>query len=248
VGWAAFLLGSVLYAILFAVFWFVSLFGIQFSPPRPPTNPNADAEDVNRPTEPRPEPGQEATSLLNLSPEMQSLIWGVAMLLVLVVVVWLVSRGLRGGKRRRARSSNEERESIGGWATLVDQFRAWLDRLLARFRPVPPPGEATVEDDLAGLQGRPEWSGTLTVRQIYARLLGLSAKAGFPRARQQTPIEYLAVLSRAMPQLRPDFADITSAYLEARYGPLPASAPAVLAANNAWKNAEPALRAAGVRN
>jgi Domain of unknown function (DUF4129) len=100
------------------------------------------------------------------------------------------------------------------------------------------------EDDLAALQGRPEWSGTLSVRQIYARLQRLAATIGYPRAPQQTPIEYLRVLSAAMPNLTNDFTDITAAYLQARYGAVPAPGPAVLAATNAWKRAEPVLESA----
>ena len=97
------------------------------------------------------------------------------------------------------------------------------------------------EDDLSALMSKPEYGGTLTVRQMYARLLLLGGRAGYLRKPHQTPIEYMRVLSSALPSLEGEFADITSAYIEARYGERPASSGAVQAAASAWRRAEPVL-------
>jgi hypothetical protein len=142
----------------------------------------------------------------------------------------------------RAKDLPEERESFGSWALLKRQAIQWWRALLARLFPKRQTEQATATpDDLWALRGNPELSGTLSVRQIYARMQATAARLGYPRAPQQTPLEYLDVLSRAMPHLRADFAAITSAYIEARYSPLPATAPTVAAATSAWKHAEPQM-------
>ncbi len=172
--------------------------------------------------------------------ELQNFFFGAAIVVTAVVVIvglLVAARLFSRTRATRVKSLPEDRESFGSWELLKQQALAWLQALLARFRRGKG-AEAAPADELAALRGNPEWAGTLSVRQIYARLQTLAAEKGHPRAPQQTPIEYLAVLSGAMPRLRPELAAITSAYLEARYGPLPASASAVLAATNAWKRVE----------
>jgi hypothetical protein len=161
--------------------------------------------------------------------------------LIVVLTLLLISLGLRRYRRRTPPQTVEERESIGSWGLLAQQLRDFFNRLLARFRPKVTEQASTQVDDLAVLAGRAEWSGTLSVRQIYTRFLALGGTLGYPRAPQQTPVEYLAIVSTAMPSLRDDFRAITAAYLEARYGPLPASSPAVLAATNAWQRVQPEM-------
>jgi hypothetical protein len=128
---------------------------------------------------------------------------------------------------------------------LAQQIKEWFLKLFGRSSKGAEGAARGMEDDLATLVGRAEWSGTLSVRQIYARMQAAAGKLGYPRAVQQTPIEYLSVLSNAMPDLRAEFRDITAAYLEARYGPAPASDPAVQAASRAWTRAEAAMRGQG---
>jgi hypothetical protein len=176
-----------------------------------------------------------------MSPELQTLFMVIAAVLVVVVAVYLMTRWLRRTRPNRLQAEDEERNGFGSWSLLLSQLRTWLRRLLARFRkPVPAP-IAAQEDDLAVLRDRPEWVGTLSVRQIYARLLKLAGSAGYPRASYQTPAEYLRLLSGALPDLRSELSDITAAYVEARYGPMPASQAAVQAATVAWRRAEPML-------
>ncbi len=234
------LVGTLLYAVIYGLLWGLSLIKIgplaikQKTPNDPDENVFTPGKTFN--------PGDN--SPFSIPAEYQTLFIWVGAALMALVAIWLITRGLRRTRRGMEDSPAEERESLGSWGLLWMQFKAWLDALMARFRPASATQTGADEDDLAALMGRPEWSGTLTVRQIYSHLQSLAGKMGHPRAPQQTPVEYLSVLSSFMPQLRPDFMDITAAYLEARYGPLPASAPAVMSANNAWKRAEPALKAA----
>jgi hypothetical protein len=182
----------------------------------------------------------------DLPPEVLTFIAWAGVLLAAVIAILVVSSKLRRTARIRQRDVDEERESIGSWALLVQQIKEWLLKLFGRKGKGAEGAARSLEDDLAALTGRAEWGGTLSVRQIYARMQATAGKMGYPRAVQQTPIEYLSVLSGAMPDLRGEFRDITAAYLEARYGPAPASDPAVQAASRAWKRAEAVMRP-GVR-
>ncbi|HKP51194.1 MAG TPA: DUF4129 domain-containing protein [Chloroflexia bacterium] len=233
-----------IYGIIFAVLW---LWYILLKPkleplkfqgtPTPNTTQDQTFEEFLR----RLRAQEREQDLMAIPAEWVQLGVWVAAILVGAVALWLVSLGLRRYFKRPPPNATEERERLGSWELFWQQLRGLLTRLLARFRPKAAVEAHAGEDDLASLSGRPEWSGTLSVRQIYARLLTLAGKVGYPRSPHQTPVEYLGVLAEAMPNLRDDFRAITAAYLEARYGPLPASSPAVLSATNAWGRAEPEM-------
>lgn len=245
IGFVLFAVALILYGILYVIFWIWSML---FPPPSLP--------DTRR-------VGQSNTATPNLDPlahlrkmmeggkpgempvELQGILtWTAGIVIGTIVVVALIvgSRMLARNRPPNVRNVPEERERFGSWALVKERFVQWWRTLLARFRPQQAPSTANQTDELAAMQGNPEWSGTVSVRQIYARMQSLADRRGYPRAPQQTPAEYLAVLSRAMPHMHTDLASITSAYTEARYGPLPASAPAVLAAIEAWKRAEAVLK------
>jgi hypothetical protein len=164
-----------------------------------------------------------------------------ALLLAIVAVVWLASIGLRKARRERKAYAAQQRESFGSWALLFSQIREWLRALWARLRRAKAADSDGAEDDLAALRGRSEWSGTLSIREIYALLQKRAALLGYPRARHETPSEYLAALSRVLPNLRADLRVVTSAYIQARYGPLPISGQIVTTAGRAWERLEPLL-------
>jgi hypothetical protein len=183
------------------------------------------------------------TGTLDFPPEiLNALLW--AWVVIIGVIALLVISGrIRRTPRRIDRDVVEERERIGSWSTVLTQLKDWVLRLLGRKRAAAAAASTGVEDDLAALSAKPEWSGTLSIRQIYAQLQKSAGKLGYPRPIQQTPIEYLQVLSTAMPGVRAELEDITNAYLDARYGPLPASDPVVQSANRAWMRVQAALRA-----
>jgi hypothetical protein len=242
--WTIGIVAAVLYAVLYFFAWLLSLINIDtgISGP-PPAQPQPKSPSVNPAIE-QLRKWQEQNGQLqafDVPPAFQALFLTLATLLVVGTALYFLLSWLRRTRRDRDPLQNEDREVFGSWSLLMTQLRRWLDRLLARFRPPRPAAAPAVEDDLALLQGHPEWSGTLSVRQIYARLLRLAAQAGYPRAPQQTPSEYLSTLARAVPNLSTELTAITAAYMEARYGPMPASAPAVHNATEAWRRAEPLL-------
>jgi Domain of unknown function (DUF4129) len=224
--------GGLLYLLAVVLLWPLSLCGIRFE-----RAPNTSAT-------PTPTPGPNPLERLQGFQQQDrgyNPLNIPAGLLIVAVALFFMLRWLRTHRADHVEPLEEEHERFGSWALLWSQVRAWLDRLLGRFRKPTVAPTPAAEDDLASLAGRPDMAGTLTIRQIYARLLGYARNAGYPRAPQQTPNEYLRVLSNSLPDLRPDLEAITSAYVEARYSPYPASSMAVNSANEAWRRMEIAL-------
>ena len=241
--WVVLIVASVLYTILYAI---LSPFNVDLPSLEPPANPDEAGPTTSR-NDPLAELRRQFDAMDATYPalDLQNIFTMVAILLVSVVVLavlLVVARRLRRAREDRAKNLPEDRESFGSWALLKQQVGRWWERLISRLLRKQHAQRPQAEiDELAIMRGNPEWSGTLSVRQIYARLQSAATRRGYPRAPQQTPLEYLEVLSQAMPHLRTDFAAITSAYIEARYSPLPASAPSVAAAARAWKHAEAEL-------
>jgi hypothetical protein len=156
-------------------------------------------------------------------------------IVVVALVLFLMSRWLRNTQRNKDVVQGEEHEQFGSWSLFLAQLKALFGRLLARFRRIAPATAHEDVDDLASLVGKPEWEGTLTVRQIYIGLLRFARSAGYPRSPQQTSVEYLKVLSGALPDLTSELQTITAAYLEARYSHRSPSPVTVHAANEAWR-------------
>jgi Domain of unknown function (DUF4129) len=239
------LIAFALYGLVYIILWPLSLLNIHLEPvgtlqqSTPTPTPQRSLGPIDKALH-----DFSLTSPFAMTAELQTLFMVIAAILVVAGAVYLMTRWLRRTRPDRLHNEEEERVGFGSWSLAMAQLRIWLKRLLARFRRAAPATIAAEEDDLALLQGRAEWVGTLSVRQIYARLLKLAGSAGYPRASYQTPAEYLRLLSGALPDLRAELSEITAAYVEARYGPTPASPAAVQAATTAWRRAEPVLTSA----
>jgi uncharacterized membrane protein len=234
------------YGLLYPIFWVISLFGIVIGPRREKGVPNENLRDWGDvdPVERARIEVEARTRDLGISYDLVGMATWLLIGLVAVAVVVLISRGLKRRREQTQRSAEEGRENLGVRSRIAQQLAGWVQRILSRFRRAVDTEAAASEDDLSALVGRPEWRGSLTVRQIYVQLQVVAGRLGYPRGAQVTPVEYLSVLSGAMPDLTADLECITSAYIEARYSPLPVTAPVVLAANEAWKRLETGFRAA----
>ncbi len=82
-----------------------------------------------------------------------------------------------------------------------------MEPLKGEVRRIAPAGRTTSEAVYPGTRGR--------VIRTYLRLLGGAAQAGFARRPEETPHEFAAALGEPRPLL----ADVTEAFVRARYGP-----------------------------
>ncbi|MDQ3928337.1 MAG: DUF4129 domain-containing protein, partial [Chloroflexota bacterium] len=184
----------------------------------------------------------ESSPPTNMSPQAQAISTGAAAVLLAVLAVWAGGRQLRNVGRRRTRFEGDvEREDLGSLELLQRQSSGWLKRLTSRFRPAT---NVDYLDDLGALLGKPEWSNTVSIRRIYARLEMAASKIGYPRRPGQTPLEYQSILASAISAHRPEITEITSAYVQSRYSPRPASESAARSVAEAWKRLEPSIKSA----
>lgn len=140
---------------------------------------------------------------------------------LLVLVLWLDRRR----KVRRGQQAYEERESLpkderqglgdvlrDGWQRLRG-----LGQVLGRY----------------GLGRR--FYAALSVRHLYANLQQLAARRGYPRARAQTPNDYLPTLLRAFPGQEEALQQLTAAYNAVEYGHVPTDEEALQRLRAAWE-------------
>jgi hypothetical protein len=130
-----------------------------------------------------------------------------------LLIVGLVLLAAWARRRRLEREAgNESRESISAGAAgrgLQAMLRAGLERL----------GELVGLVDRFGLGSR--FLAAVSIRRVYANLVRLATQEGYPRARCETPYEYLATLRRALPGSEAEVQTITEAYVSAHYGQVP---------------------------
>ena len=81
-------------------------------------------------------------------------------------------------------------------------------------------------DKLAGQVGRfglgRRLYAAISVRYIYANVIRLAARRGFPRPPARTPNEFLPTLEGAFPGREADLSRLTEAYVMVHYGEVPA--------------------------
>ncbi|HWQ05338.1 MAG TPA: DUF4129 domain-containing protein [Longilinea sp.] len=80
--------------------------------------------------------------------------------------------------------------------------------------------------------------GAARIRQIYSRLLTLSAHLGVVRPPARTPVEFLPALVTLFPDHPAELELITRSYLRVRYGMLPETDAEVNDVVNAWKSVD----------
>jgi hypothetical protein len=161
--------------------------------------------------------GKGHTVVVSVPPWLQVTI----VVLVLAFVAFLIYRAVRRRRRSSADGVVETREVDWDWGQMRDQLRHLFGRRRDRQ-----PHYLPLADD-----GDPR----AVVRRLYRQLLTLAEGRGLPRGRGQTPWAYGAYLSRAMPELSEPLMDLTRAYVQARYAPLPPTPDTVAAATTALR-------------
>jgi len=132
-------------------------------------------------------------------------------LAVISLVLLFTWRRLRRGRRDEV--EDEGRESLLSARAVARNLQAMLQDGLDRL------------GELAGLVRRfgpgPRFLAAVSIRRIYANMVRLATEAGYPRAKAETPYEYLPVLFTALPGNEEDLTVITEAYVNAHYGQVP---------------------------
>jgi hypothetical protein len=90
---------------------------------------------------------------------------------------------------------------------------------------------------------RAQLLSAISIRRIYANLVRLATRAGYPRTRSQTPFEYLETLYEALPGNETDAKSITDAYVNAHYGQVPDNREELQQLRECWDR----IRARGVQ-
>ncbi len=113
----------------------------------------------------------------------------------------------------REEEGKEDRESLLSADAVAQNLRAVFQEGLDRL------------GELAGLMSRlgpgSRFLAAVSIRRIYANLVRLATEAGYPRAKAQTPYEYLPILHKVWPGSKDDVAVITEAYVNSHYGQVP---------------------------
>ena len=124
-------------------------------------------------------------------------------------------------------SAQDERESIIESGDLIGMMRRAIKKRL---------------DELGkSLRGRTNlrpgqrWLAAAKIRRIYARLMELSSRLGETRPPAYTPLEFLPILERLLPEGADEMGVITDAYLRVRYGELPETNQEISQVEGAWE-------------
>lgn len=133
---------------------------------------------------------------------------------------------------------------LAWWRALRRQWQAWQRGVQVRLarrrgglkdvRPVP--------GGLARLLSLRRLPPRELVRYFYLSAARRAAQAGGPRGPGQTPYEYRAALDRRFPDLEPDLAGLTDAFVQARYSPQQIERTDAEAVKPLWQRIKAALR------
>jgi hypothetical protein len=139
----------------------------------------------------------------------------VCALVLLGGVLLLLALSLNNMHRRARKRGNESRESVPVSLDLnpLKRLRDWLIK--------------------------PEWvvdeSDVASIKRIYANLVRLAARRGFPRREAETPYEFMRDLRETLPTATAEERAITDAYVRVHYGEHAPAAEEVAQVKAAWK-------------
>jgi len=143
-------------------------------------------------------------------------------LALLAIVMWL--------ERRRRWQRNPVADESGlasGQGTMLSQAGGLLQQAWERLRGL------AAQVGQFGI-GRRLYAA-VSVRHIYANVVRLAERRGFPRSPAQTPNEFLPELQRAFPACDSDLSNITEAYVRVHYGEAPSSLQELEALRSCWR-------------
>jgi hypothetical protein len=169
----------------------------------------------------------EPQAWLVITRVLQVLVTVVLPVVIVSIILAFTWRRLR--QRSREEGSEESRESLLSTGALTSSLQSMLQDGLQRL------------GELAGMVRRfgpgTRFLAAVSIRRIYGNMVQLATEAGYPRAKTQTPYEYLATLYQAFPASEAEFTLITEAYVNAHYGQVPDSREDVQRIRDCWERA-----------
>jgi hypothetical protein len=207
--------------------WLMSLFTV-----------DGDATPLPRePLPPPPLPPPEVTSEPRL---LTALIFWMCMLLLIGYALWIVAQRHPGALR--VLTSRGPLASLLRWVrTLWRDTRVWAGQatqaVQARLhRPQRVQAQRVSWLRLSRLAPRE------LIRYFYRSTLQRAAAHGLKRRPGETPYEYSATLTNALPDTRPDIAELTDSFVSAQYSPKPIDSEDARRARGPWERMRRALR------
>ncbi len=161
---------------------------------------------------------------------LEQILRALPMILLLIFAVWLLGNALNRRRGTMDEGADEYRESAGSLRDFWNDLFGFLRRLFGRVGG----GARRGLDAVANVLRADDSAPSLTVRQVYARLLHLAASRGAARRAEQTAFEYLPDLLTALPSAGDDAMEITQTYVRARYSPTPPASQQVAETRAAW--------------
>jgi len=220
-GWLAWVLALAFTLVAYPVFallgWLARLFR--------PTGGHEELEWDNLPGDFAEQLKEVQPGELNVPPQVYVGLHILAGILVAGAVILIFALTFRRFKTLLEEDVEETREFIISMDLLKEQLAQFFRRR-SKTESEPPPLFISIHGDDPRAQ----------VRRAYQALLAWAASQGMPRAPGQTPVEYLSVLSDALPGHRGLLSLLTAAYLEARYSATPIPPSSAEQALQAWQS------------
>ncbi len=137
-----------------------------------------------------------------------TVIWTVIVGGLILLAIWRVTSQLFDWMRRKGGSGGGESEKLR-----VNFWQDWLNWLKHLFSSI-------FRIKLGGTKMRKteNHSEATAVRQIYRQWLLRMASAGYPRRKEQTPLEYQSVVEAIVGLPKEAVNEITNIYIQSRYG------------------------------
>lgn len=165
--------------------------------------------------------GEEVASTLVFSPQFLEALRVIVIALIGLLLLWAIIRAFRRWQMQHY-TAGGVREPVAPDRSLAQDLAEFLKDQWKNLQAA----------DLRHLFQR---AGTGSARAIYANLLALLAKAGYPRQPEQTPYEYQPAAEQALPTRQAEITAITEAYVRAHYGEVEISPQELSHLQDAWK-------------
>jgi hypothetical protein len=174
---------------------------------------------------PTPPPGSETQTRPLILGILQAAVTIGIPLAAILIVLFLTWRRLRRGRFKGG--GNEEWESLLSGKAVANGLQAMVRDGFDRL--------AELAGSLSHFGLGARFLAALSIRRIYANLVRLATEVGYPRAKAQTPHEYLQTLYQALPGSEVDVDLITAAYVNAHYGQVPDSREELQRIRGCWE-------------